>query len=53
MCDGVSDGDATVQIVNADGTWGTKGVWLNEYVDGDYRGTELPDLSGEDLHRKS
>ena len=46
--DGVSDGDATVQVVNADGTWGTKGVWLNEYVDGDdvYPAGWFTDASG-------
>ena len=27
---GVADCDANVQIVNADGTWGTMGIWFNE-----------------------
>ena len=30
-CLNIADGDASVQIVNADGSWGTMGVWLNEY----------------------
>jgi hypothetical protein len=28
--DGVLDMEASVQVVNADGTWGTQGFWLNE-----------------------
>ena len=27
---GVLDMEASVQVVNADGTWGTQGFWLNE-----------------------
>lgn len=42
---GVDDTKATVQVVNKDGTWGTRGVWFNAYE-------ELPagwftDASGE------
>ena len=45
---GVSDGDATVQSMNADGSWGTMGVWLNEFVDGDtvYPAGWFTDISG-------
>ena len=28
---GVEDTKATVQVVNADGSWGARGVWFNEY----------------------
>ena len=31
--EGVNDGDATVQVVNADGSWGTQGFWFNAYGD--------------------
>ena len=27
----VDDCDATVQVVNSDGSWGARGVWFNEY----------------------
>ncbi|MBO5642672.1 MAG: hypothetical protein J6S51_01485 [Kiritimatiellae bacterium] len=30
---GVNDCDATVQIVNADGSWGTQGFWFNAWGD--------------------
>ena len=30
---GVNDCDATVQVVNPDGSWGANGVWFNEYGD--------------------
>ena len=45
---GVPDTMASVQIVNADGTWGTMGVWLNEFVDGDtvYPAGWFTDASG-------
>ena len=45
---GVDDGDATVQVVNPDGSWGTQGFWLNEYVDGDtiYPAGWFTDASG-------
>ena len=47
---GVADGDATVQVVNADGSWGTLGLWLNEYTDPDtnevYPAGWFTDLSG-------
>ena len=33
VLEGVDDTQATVQIVNADGSWGAMGVWLNEYID--------------------
>ena len=32
---GVDDRNATVQVVNADGSWGTQGFWFNEFVDGE------------------
>ena len=34
LLDGVEDRNATVQVVNADGSWGTQGFWFNEFVDG-------------------
>ncbi|MBO5643442.1 MAG: hypothetical protein J6S51_05515 [Kiritimatiellae bacterium] len=48
VVEGVDDGDASVQVVNADGSWGTMGVWLNEYVDGDtvYPAGWFTDASG-------
>lgn len=46
---GVNDMDASVQVVNADGSWGTQGFWLNET---EYDGVVYPagwftDASGE------
>ena len=29
--EGVVDGAASVQVVNADGSWGTQGIWFNAY----------------------
>ena len=49
--DGVNDCDATVQIVNADGSWGTKGFWFNAWGDlpagwcSDMLGTTPADIS--------
>ena len=34
LLEGVDDRNATVQVVNADGSWGTQGFWFNEFVDG-------------------
>ena len=31
LLNGVADCDATVQVVNPDGSWGANGVWFNEY----------------------
>ena len=33
LLEGVNDCDATVQIVNADGSWGTQGFWFNAWGD--------------------
>ena len=33
LLNGVNDCDATVQVVNPDGSWGTMGFWFNEYGD--------------------
>ena len=34
LLSGVDDRNATVQVVNADGSWGTQGFWFNEFIDG-------------------
>ena len=34
VVEGVADTEATVQVVNSDGTWGTMGFWYNKYDDG-------------------
>ena len=33
LLNGVADCDATVQVVNSDGSWGANGVWFNAYED--------------------
>ena len=33
LLNGVADGNATVQVVNPDGSWGTQGFWFNAYGD--------------------
>ncbi len=40
IMEGVADAEATVQVVNPDGTWGAQGFWYNEFVEDD--GTVLP-----------